>query len=146
MEYAESLQNIIQEISQKFQFDLTKVGAQYQLEYSTGFPLIIEVPYSYQIDISCRWASPHLIKVEVFTGERFWVPMSVKTSDGYSHISALIDRKEQSVDIIAPQGYKELNRACRFYARFFQDYYLNNENEQPKIIVSFNESALLKAA
>ena len=81
MEYAHSLQDIIQKISQKFQFDITRIGARYQLELSNGKALIIEVVDLLQINIYDQSAQANKTKIEIFTGWNSWVPISVSLSE-----------------------------------------------------------------
>lgn len=146
MEYAHSLQNIIQKISQKFQFDLNRTGARYQLELSDGKALIIEVVNPLQINIYDQFAQSNKVKIEIFTGWNSWVPLSVSLSDAPSRVSAVIDREAQSIDIVDPEGYMFLNRGCRHSAMSFRFDFLKDEKEQPKATACFNDPALLQVA
>jgi len=146
MEYADKLQKVIEEIAQKYQFDLSRVGARYQVELSDGRALIIEIVDPLQINI---YHQPHLsyqIKLEIFTSWR-WVPLSVLFSDGsLHHVSAVVDRESQNVNVIDHEGYEFLNRGCRRSAMSIRFDFLHNEKEEPKVTVDFNAPGLLKAA
>lgn len=133
MEYAHSLQSVIEKLSQKLQLDLTREGARYQLELSNGKALIIEVVDPLQINIYHQFIQSGKTKIEIFTGWDSWVPVSVSLSDGFNKISAQIDRKAQNVDVIDPEGYALLNRGCRHTAMSIKFDFLQNEKDQPKV-------------
>jgi len=135
MEYAGKLQKVIEEIAQKYRFDLSRVGAQYQVELSDGKALIIEIADTCQINIYHQLYRSDQIKLEIFTGERLWVPLSVKSSDGsLNDVLAVVDRESQNVNVIDPEGYKFLNRGCRHSAMHIRFEFLQNEKEEPKVI------------
>jgi len=139
MEYADKLQKVIEEIAQKYQFDLSRVGARYRLELSDDKALIIEIVDSCHINIYHQFYRSDQTKMEIFTGERLWVPLAIRSSDGsLNRVSAVVDCESQNVNVIDPEGYTFLNRGCRYFSRYFRFDFLQNEKEEPKVTVDLN--------